>query len=257
MPLYHLAKHRIFLGADSVVVNCQDPLTLPINAGDASITVWRLRDPDFNQFGLRDIDGEDWICFGFEPVARRSDVPLIGEHNIANAIVSLSLGYALGFPLPTLAEGLGCLRGLPHRCEQIAEAAGIRFVDDSKATNTVATCSALKGIQRGQNLILIAGGQSKGQDFAPLRDPVRRYCKRVILIGEAASEIASALASSTDCHYANGMDEALELAMASAESGDVVLLSPACASFDMFENYEARGLVFQEAVHRVIDGGGT
>ncbi|MAV73852.1 MAG: UDP-N-acetylmuramoyl-L-alanine--D-glutamate ligase [Halieaceae bacterium MED-G27] len=254
MPLYHLAKHRIFLGAEAVVVNCQDPLTLPINAGSATLVAWRLCDPDFNQFGLREVDGEDWICFGFEPLARRKDIPLVGEHNVANAIVSLSIGHALGFPLSNLVSGLAHLTGLPHRCERVADLDGVIFVDDSKATNTAATCSAIAGIKNGRNLVLIAGGQGKNQDFSVLRDPITRFCKQVILMGEAASEIAGALSPNTVVTRANSMSEAVDQAMVAASSGDAVLLSPACASFDMFENYEERGRAFQASITAMIGG---
>lgn len=254
MPLYHLAKHRIFLGAEAVVVNCQDPLTLPINAGSATLVAWRLCDPDFNQFGLREVDGEDWICFGFEPLARRKDISLVGEHNVANAIVSLSIGHALGFPLSNLVSGLAHLTGLPHRCERVADLDGVIFVDDSKATNTAATCSAIAGIKNGRNLVLIAGGQGKNQDFSVLRDPITRFCKQVILMGEAASEIAGALSPNTVVTRANSMSEAVDQAMVAASSGDAVLLSPACASFDMFENYEERGRAFQASITAMIGG---
>ena len=254
MPLYHLAKHRIFLGAEAVVVNCQDPLTLPINAGNATLVAWRLRDPDFNQFGLREVEGEDWICYGFEQLARRKDIPLVGEHNVANAIVSLGIGHALGFPLSDLVSGLAKLTGLPHRCERVAESGGVIFVDDSKATNTAATCSAIAGIQNGRNLVLIAGGQGKNQDFAVLRDPIARFCKQVILIGEASSDIAGALSPNTAVSHANSMSDAVGQAMATASSGDAVLLSPACASFDMFESYEERGRAFQASVAAMTGG---
>ncbi|MCH1554209.1 MAG: UDP-N-acetylmuramoyl-L-alanine--D-glutamate ligase [Luminiphilus sp.] len=254
MPLYHLAKHRIFLGAEAVVVNCQDPLTLPINAGNATMVAWRLRDPDFNQFGLRETEGEDWICYGFEQLARRKDIPLVGEHNVANAIVSLSIGHALGFPLPNLVSGLAHLKGLPHRCERVAESDGVVFVDDSKATNAAATFAAIAGIQNGRNLVLIAGGQGKNQDFSVLRDPIARFCKHVILMGEASSEIGDALPPNAVVTLANSMSEAVEQAMAAASSGDAVLLSPACASFDMFDNYEERGRAFQASVTAMTEG---
>ena len=128
------------------------------------------------------------------------------------------------------------------------------FVDDSKATNTAATCSAIAGIQNGRNLVLIAGGQGKNQDFAVLRNPIARFCKQVILIGEASSEIAGALSPNTAVSHANSMSDAVGQAMATASSGDAVLLSPACASFDMFESYEERGRAFQASVAAMTGG---
>ena len=253
MPLYHLAKHRIFSGSKHVVVNARDPLTLPVGKGDVAWTAWRDDEPDLQQLGVRQIDGEPWIAFGFEALIRCSDLPVVGEQNIRNVLAALAICRGVGLEFAQLIEGVGSLRGLPHRCEFIAESGGVSFINDSKATNVGAAVSAICGLAKGKNIILIAGGESKGQSFEALSKAVKGTCKQVILMGAAAAEIAEALPSETNVVLADSLDIAVEMASGLAQVGDVVLLSPACASFDMFANYQQRGETFRQAVLHLSD----
>ena len=257
MPLYHLAKHRIFAGAKHVVVNARDPLTLPVGKGDVAWTAWRDDEPDLQQLGIRQIDGEPWIAFGFESLIRCADLPVVGEQNIRNVLAALSICRGAGLDFSQLIAAVGSLRGLPHRCELVAEMGGIAFFNDSKATNVGATVSAISGLANDKNLILIAGGEAKGQSFKALEKAVRGACKAVILIGAAAGEIAENLPPETSVSFADSLEVAVDVAVSLAEAGDVVLLSPACASFDLFDNYQQRGEIYRSAVLRLIDGGSS
>ena len=254
MPLYHLAKHRIFAGAKHVAVNARDPLTLPVGKGDVPWIAWRDDEPDLQQLGIRKVDGEPWIAFGFDPLVRCTDLPVTGAHNVRNVLAALAISRGVGLEFSELITGVGSLRGLPHRCESIAEVGGVSYVNDSKATNVGATVSALGGLARGGNIILIAGGQAKGQSFQALKTAVEVCCKHVLLIGEAAAEIAENLPDDIPSDTVESLTIAVETATHIAGPGDVILLSPACASFDMFDNYQHRGDVFREAVLHLRNG---
>ena len=248
MPLYHLAKHRIFAGAQHVVANYRDSLTQPVGKGDVPWTLWRDNEPDIQQLGVRDYEGAPSICFGFEPLCPLSDVPLVGHHNISNVLAALAICHAMGLPYEQLVEGIKTLKGLPHRCELVTVRDGIRFVNDSKGTNVGATVAALEGLADGRNIILIAGGEGKGQVFTPLAKAASQHAKHVVLLGRDAEAIAEALKDATRHTFEDSMDAAVVTATALATAGDIVLLSPACASLDMFADYRARGQAFTAAV---------
>ncbi|MEZ5626663.1 MAG: hypothetical protein R3E34_03950 [Rhodocyclaceae bacterium] len=175
-------------------------------------------------------------------------MPLAGLHNAANALAALALCEAIGLPTERLLDGLRGFRGLPHRVERVAERDdGVTYYDDSKGTNVGATIAALDGLQR--SVLLIAGGDGKGQDFSPLRAPVIRHARAVILIGRDGPQIAAALeGAGVPVEFASDLPRAVLRADALAQPGDAVLLSPACASFDMFRNYAHRADVFVAAV---------
>ena len=248
MPLYHLAKHRIFAGAKHVVANYRDSLTQPVGKSDVPWTLWRDNEPDIQQLGVRHHEGAPWICFGFETLCPLSDVPLVGDHNINNVLAALAICHAMGLPYEKLIEGVKTLRGLPHRCELVAVRDGVRFVNDSKGTNVGATVAALEGLSDGQNIILIAGGDGKGQAFAPLAKAVSQFAKHTVLIGRDAVAIGEVLDAETSHSFADSMEAAVRAAVDVATSGDIVLLSPACASLDMYANYGERGEAFVAAV---------
>ena len=251
MPLYHLAKHRIFAGAKHVVANYRDALTQPVGKGDVPWTLWRDNEPDIQQLGLRDHEGAPWICFGFEPLCPLSDIPLVGHHNVNNVLAALAICHAMGLSYEKLIEGVKTLKGLPHRCELIAVKDGVRFVNDSKGTNVGATVAALEGLAAGQNIILIAGGESKGQAFAPLTRAISRFVKHTVLIGRDAAAIDDALEQAASRSFADSMEAAVRAATKVAKPGDTVLLSPACASLDMYRDYRERGEAFTVAVQAV------
>jgi UDP-N-acetylmuramoylalanine--D-glutamate ligase len=180
-----------------------------------------------------------------------SALPVAGLHNAANALAALALTRALGLPMEALLRGLVHFKGLPHRVEKIAEIEGVTYYDDSKGTNVGATEAALYGMGN-RKAVVILGGDGKGQDFGPLKAAVEANARAVLLIGRDAPLIAAALAGSgVETHPVASLREAVELAQRLAHPGDAVLLSPACASFDMFRNYIHRAEVFIEAVQKL------
>jgi UDP-N-acetylmuramoylalanine--D-glutamate ligase len=254
MPRYHQAKHRIFRGCHKAVVNRDDPLTIPLVAPEVEVISWRMGEPELGGFGLRQVEGQETLCHGFDSILPSSKLGLAGRHNVANALVALALGYAVGIPLESMALTLQQFSGLPHRCQQVAEIAGVSYVNDSKGTNVGATLAALNGLAAGRNIVLIAGGQGKGADFNQLRSAVASHCKAVILLGEDAEKIQVALQDHAPVSRAASMEEAVSAAASQSSAGDVVLLSPACASFDMFTGYVERGEIFCQAVERLREG---
>ncbi|MDO8861394.1 UDP-N-acetylmuramoyl-L-alanine--D-glutamate ligase [Haliea sp. E1-2-M8] len=248
LPRYHQAKHRIFRGCRKAVVNRDDPLTLPLLAADVPVISWRLRDPELGGFGLRVLDGNETLCFGFDPLLPVTELGIKGRHNVANALAAFALGHAARLSLDAMVAAARRFSGLPHRCQLVTEAGGIRFVNDSKGTNVGATVAALEGLASHRNVVLIAGGVGKGQDFRQLRTALQAHCKALVLLGEAAAAIEDSVADVVSLQHATDMADAVARAAALANHGDVVLLSPACASFDMFSGYPARGDAFVSAV---------
>ena len=251
MPRYHQAKHRIFAGCSCVVFNADDPLTIPPLAADRRQISWRLREPDLQGFGLREVDGRTWLAEGFDALLPVDELPLPGRHNTANALAALAIGTAAGLPRPAMLEALRSFRGLPHRCEQVLDADGVQWVNDSKATNVAAAIAAIEGLGAARPLVLIAGGRDKGSDFRPLRGAAQRCCRAVLLIGEAAPQIRDAIGDAVTSELVGDLASAVRRARDLAAPGTTVLLSPACASFDQFASYEARGDAFRDAVREL------
>jgi UDP-N-acetylmuramoylalanine--D-glutamate ligase len=257
---YHGAKHRIFRGAEQVVINRADPLTIPLVADAVTKWTFGLDAPDFKGFGLRERDGESgfreqWLAFERELLMPVRELKIAGQHNIANALAALALGHAAGLPMPAMLDALRAFPGLPHRCQLVGELAaagkqGVRYYNDSKGTNVGATVAAIEGLcaRPTDRVVLIAGGVGKGQQFHALAPVLQRCGRAVVLIGEAADDIAAALGATVAQVRADSMQRAVEVATELAQAGDSVLLSPACASFDMFANYAQRGECFVAAV---------
>ncbi|MDH5552496.1 MAG: UDP-N-acetylmuramoyl-L-alanine--D-glutamate ligase, partial [Nitrosomonas sp.] len=202
------------------------------------------------EFGLLH-DGDDiWLMQGKTCLLKTSELVVAGLHNAVNALAALAICRAINLPFEPLLQALREFRGLPHRMEKVAIFNGVTFFDDSKSTNVGATVAALNGIK--QKVILIAGGEGKGQNFSPLSQPVSESARAVVLIGKDAQRIATAIdGSEVPIHFAETMQEAMQISFLLAQSGDVVLLSPACASFDMFKNYIHRAEVFVAAVKEI------
>ncbi|MEH6585368.1 MAG: UDP-N-acetylmuramoyl-L-alanine--D-glutamate ligase [Halioglobus sp.] len=251
MPRYHQAKHKIFRGCAKAVAHSDDPLSVPLLEDSVPVVSWRLGEPALNGFGLRMDQGVECLSHGFDLLMPVTEIAMAGRHNVANALAALALGDAVGLPRDAMLTALREFVGLPHRCEQVAQIDGIRFVNDSKGTNIGATNAALDGLGGEQDTVLIAGGQGKGADFRQLRGPVQKHCKHLVLIGEDAAEIESALADVVTVTRADSLSQAVSLAFQNASAGDTVLLSPACASFDMFSGYVARGDAFVAAVREL------
>lgn len=245
---YHAAKLRIYYGAEKIVVNRRDLLTHPpLGAGVKPI--YFGGPAEFNSFGLLEQDGEQWLAWQFEPLISAAELKIKGGHNIDNALASLAVGHAAGLPMDAMLKALREFTGLAHRCEWVGEVDGIEFYNDSKGTNVGATLAAINGLAPSEGqLVLIAGGDGKGADFAPLRSAVKKNVRVLVLIGKDAERMADELADSARIIKASTMGQAVQSAFEEAQSGDLVLLSPACASLDMFANYEDRGRQFCTAV---------
>ncbi|MCI8208993.1 UDP-N-acetylmuramoylalanine--D-glutamate ligase [Pseudomonas sp. S25] len=250
LPAYHLAKHRVFRGARQVVVNRQDVLTRPLIGEGLPCWTFGLNKPDFHGFGLREEDGEKYLAFQFENLMPVRELKIRGAHNQANALAALALGHAVGLPMDAMLSSLRSFGGLEHRCQWLRERNGVSYYDDSKATNVGAALAAIEGLGADieGKLVLIAGGDGKGADFSGLRAPVAANCRAVVLIGRDAELIAQALGDDVTLVRVATLDDAVLRCAEIAQSGDAVLLSPACASFDMFKNYEERGRLFAQAV---------
>ena len=250
LPAYHLAKHRIFRGARQVVINRDDALSRPLIADQVTCWEFGLGKPDLKRFGLLEENGEKSLAFRFETLLPVSELKIRGAHNQSNALAALALGQAVGLPMETMLATLRQFTGLPHRCQWVGERAGVNYYDDSKATNVGAALAAIEGLGAdiAGKLVLIAGGDGKGADFSALKTPVARFCRAVVLLGRDAELLAEALGDAAPLVRVKTLEEAVQRCSELAEAGDAVLLSPACASLDMFKNFEERGRLFAQAV---------
>ena len=258
LQTYHLAKHRIFRGARQVVVNRQDPLSRPLIADQVPCWSFGLDKPDFKSFGILEEGGEKFLAFQFSKLMPVRELKIRGAHNQANALAALALGHAVGLPLAPMLDTLRRFTGLAHRCQWVRERTGVTFYDDSKATNVGAALAAIDGLgaEIAGLLLLIAGGDGKGADFTPLRASVAKYCRAVVVLGRDAELIAAALKDADGRDVVPllrvaTLDEAVQRCAELAAAGDAVLLSPACASLDMFKNFEERGRLFAQAVEEL------
>ncbi|MDD1978391.1 MULTISPECIES: UDP-N-acetylmuramoyl-L-alanine--D-glutamate ligase [Pseudomonas] len=250
LPAYHLAKHRIFRGARQVVVNRQDALSRPLLAEGQPLWTFGLNAPDFKAFGLREENGEKYLAFEFQNLMPVRELKIRGAHNQSNALAALALGHAVGLPMDAMLSSLRTFAGLAHRCQWLRERNGVSWYDDSKATNVGAALAAIEGLGADIDgkLILVAGGDGKGADFSALRAPVAAHCRAVVLLGRDAELLAQALGDEVPLIRVKTLDEAVQRSAELAQPGDAVLLSPACASLDMFKNFEERGRLFAQAV---------
>lgn len=247
---YAAAKQRILQQAGVGVINVDDPAVAPMSGADDRWSFTLGESIEDKMFGVATIDGRDYLCRGEQPLLSADELLIPGSHNRANALAALAMGTALGFALTAMLEVLRRFRGLPHRTEFVAEHDGVRWYNDSKGTNVGATTAALRGLDIGDSTrtVLIAGGDCKGADFAPLCDVLEHCVRGVVLIGRDADQIAEVLPKGMPSQMATTLDEAVDLAAELACPGDRVVLSPACASFDMFDSYVQRGDRFMQAV---------
>ena len=252
---YARAKARVFNGTGVQVLSRDDSRSLGMALPGRAHVYFGLAAPARDEdWGITERRGESSLARGDKTVLPLRELPVAGLHNAANALAAAALCGAIGVADAPICQGLRAFKGLPHRVQKVAEIDGVTYYDDSKGTNVGSTVAALNGFM--QPVVLIAGGDGKGQDFSPLRQPVTRHARAVILIGRDGDKIAAALA---DCgvpvECAADMGDAVEKARALSRSGDVVLLSPACASYDMFRNYGHRGDVFAAEVRkRAVNG---
>jgi UDP-N-acetylmuramoylalanine--D-glutamate ligase len=247
---YHRAKQRIFRGCKQIVINRDDRYSYPFETLDVPKWDFGFSRPDVNGFGLLEDGGEQYLAYQFDKIISVSELKVFGQHNISNVLAAIALARAVGIDLRPIKKAIAEFTGLPHRCQWVANVSGVEFYNDSKGTNVGATVAAVEGLgQRiSGHIILIAGGIGKGADFATLVPAINKWGKELVLIGQDAVELAGHFDTDIKTYFANDMQDAVEVALQHASAGDAVLLSPACASFDMFENFQHRGMVFMESV---------
>ena len=248
MTAYAVAKARIFYNAQHQVLNRDDAWSMLMARPKLAQSSFGLSQ-DETDFG---IDEAGWALEGTRKLFNTADLHIRGAHNAANVLAALALCRAIGLEYAPFLSTLYNFKGLPHRVEWVANIDDVDYFDDSKGTNVGATCAALSGLNHSNSaakVVLIAGGDGKGQDFAPLRAPVAENARAVVLIGRDAGLIeAVLLETNVPMYRAIDLPEAVNIARKVAQTGDAVLLSPACASFDMFKNYVHRAEVFVKAV---------
>ncbi|MEO8400470.1 MAG: UDP-N-acetylmuramoyl-L-alanine--D-glutamate ligase [Gammaproteobacteria bacterium] len=247
---YRSAKQRVYTNCEIAVCNRDDPLTECDEQVVQRKLYFTLNQPGDHEFGLLKKNGEMFLAFENQTLMPVRDLPILGRHYQANALASLAIGFGYGLPMHAMLQTLIQFNGLPHRCQLVRERNGVRWYNDSKGTNVGATLAAIEGLGPEINgkLILIAGGVGKNADFTPLVPAVEKYVKTTVLIGDAAPVLAEMLADRVEIRFAKNMEEAVTIAENLALPDDSVLLSPACASFDMFNNFEHRGQVFTDIV---------
>jgi len=248
---YALTKTRVFHGDGVQVLNRDDMrvrrMAIP---GRKLITFGTDAPADTHDFGLRQNRGEAWLVQGERFLMPVSELPIAGLHNAANALAALALAHAIGLDAVSLLPAMRSFKGLAHRVEKVTTIAGVTYYDDSKGTNVGATVAALEGLGGvGCKSVVILGGDGKGQNFSPLKDAVTAHARAVVLIGRDGPLIGAAIdGCKVPVRTAADMNAAVRQAAAAAQTGDAVLLSPACASYDMFRNYGHRAAVFRAAV---------
>ncbi|HVC01054.1 MAG TPA: UDP-N-acetylmuramoyl-L-alanine--D-glutamate ligase [Steroidobacteraceae bacterium] len=244
---YARAKRRIFERAAAMVLNADDPRVMAMRREGVPATTFSVRraDADYSLAAAAGAAGA-LVCRG-EPLLEAARLKIGGRHNAANALAALALGEAIGLDRAPMLAALETFAGLPHRSQWVAEVGGVRYVDDSKGTNVGATVAAVEGSDGG--LVMILGGEGKGQDFTPLAGALRGRARAAVLIGKDAAAIAAALGCVCAVERAGSMQQAVAAAARLARAGETVLLSPACASLDMFRDYAERGAAFAAAVH--------
>ncbi len=254
---YTLVKQRVYQGEGVMLINRDDVAVVAMAKNDNQIESDQIGHQSFLSFGLDKpindnfgcvvSDGNLWLAQGKTLLLPVSELRLAGKHNQANILAALALGSVMKLSMDAMLSALKSFTGLPHRTQWVAKIAGVNWYNDSKGTNVGATLSAIQGLS--EPLVLIAGGQGKGADFMPLRTAVKNKVRAVVLIGEDAPQIEHVLTGVVPIAHAADMAEAVKQAQVLAQQGDSVLLSPACASFDMYTGYAARGDAFVQAVH--------
>ena len=282
LPAYMAAKAHVYGAGGAMLLNRNDPLVMQALPGPGksnsnskagrSYQTFGIDQPGHpGDYGIETVNGMAWLVRAgqadeFLGRRRRADtaplhlqrlmpvdaLQIHGLHNAANALAALALASSAGCALAPMLHGLREYRGEPHRMESVAVLDGVEYFDDSKGTNVGATAAALSGLGSERRLVVILGGEGKGQDFTPLAEPVARHARAIVLIGRDAPRIKAALrGTGVGLLDAASMQEAVALAALHAQAGDAVLMSPACASFDMFDDYAHRARVFRDAVREL------
>lgn len=250
LAAYQQAKLRVYQHCHTPVCNRDDPLT---DTNSSRKLTFTLNTPGKNEFGLITKNSQTYLAFEDQILLSTRELPVAGKHYHANALASLAIGYGFGMPMEPMLNVLREFEGLAHRCQFVRDRNQVRWFNDSKGTNVGATQAAIEGLgsEIDGKLILILGGIGKHADFSPLVPLLKKYARHAVLIGEAAEEMAKVIGQRIPTSFAKTMEEAVQQCDKTATPGDCVLLSPACASFDMFNNFAHRGDVFMEIVRRL------
>lgn len=250
MHEYKEAKLRIFDGCKVAIVNRNDDTTRPPASFSGEEISIGFDIPLSHEFGVRTLDEREWLVKGDDCLIALDEIKLVGRHNVANAMVALAVALHIGIPLGHGVETLRQFQGLPHRCQWIRSLRGVDYYNDSKGTNVSAACQAIAGVAEKiqGDVYLIAGGLAKEADFGPLVPLLRNHVRRLVLIGRDAQLIADKVADSVESEFADSLEEAVSICRERAVAGDAVLLSPACASQDMFKDFAHRGRVYVATV---------
>jgi UDP-N-acetylmuramoylalanine--D-glutamate ligase len=268
MMAYHQAKHRIFQGCRSIVVNREDSLSQPLVSDSmpsrsfglqmAENAVASKNQYSISQQHIDNANGVEYLMFEQQAIFPVTELKIKGRHNQLNVLAAMalvdSLPQTFSVALPILKQVLSTFSGLPHRCAWVAEKEGVEYFNDSKGTNVGSTLAAIEGLAdpKAKNIILIAGGVGKDQDFEPLADACGLSVKQAVLFGRDAQLIANSLGSNCELKTVDTLEQALAESRKFAHVGDVILFSPACASFDQFDNYVKRGEEFERLVGEVL-----
>lgn len=246
---YAKIKECIYDHAKFSVVNREDEYVSKMDTSGEVIS-FGLNEPAQHEFGVIKDSNQSYLALGDQRLLCTSELALQGEAGILNSLAALAIGHALKLPMPSMLDNLKSFKGLPHRLARVAEHEGVSWFNDSKGTNIGATISSLRSLN--ENIILIAGGVFKGGDLALLKSAITEHAKQVILLGQDAAMLQQELSGAVEINFANSMQQAVEMAEKNSLRGDQVLLSPACASFDMYENYIERGNDFENCVKGLI-----
>ncbi len=248
---YAASKQRIFDHCDVAIYNRADPLTVPRTVVGRSESVG-LDAPSDNCWGIVESAGRKYLAVGGQRLIAVDELGIRGRHNEFNALAAMALARAIGGDAARWNETLRGFKGLAHRCQTVAVVDGVTYINDSKATNVGASLAALEGLgETRKNIVLIAGGDAKNADLSPLREPVSKYVRHVVTLGKDAAAVEAAVADAAPFQRARSLPGAVRLARSLARPGDLVLLAPACASLDMFANFEARGREFETCVREL------
>ncbi|NOQ90072.1 MAG: UDP-N-acetylmuramoyl-L-alanine--D-glutamate ligase [Gammaproteobacteria bacterium] len=259
LSAYAMSKQVIYENADVLILNKDDVLAGQVSGLSFKSSTRQIRftlsQPENNEFGLCTTGEAVYLCFGERQLIAVDALKLKGTHNLQNALAALALGYAIGLSFDDMLDALKEFKGLSHRIQFVAEINNVTWINDSKATNVGATIAALVGLP-GKH-VLLAGGEAKGADFSELTEVVKQHCRAVVLFGKDAEMIRSVMPAGMIVESVDDMQSAVNAARSLAQPGDNVLLAPACASFDMFKNFEHRGDVFMRSVEVLRDGVAT
>jgi UDP-N-acetylmuramoylalanine--D-glutamate ligase len=250
---YAVAKQRIYEGDGTMVINRDDKFVSGMLVPHRNIIKFTLNEPEDSEFGLRVINDSNWLVHDDKTLISESELQIHGEHNLANALAALALGSAIDIPMPFMLDTLREFSGLSHRCQWVGQFNLVDWYNDSKGTNVGACIASVKGIGRVNNVVLIAGGVGKSADFSELVEIAKEKLSAAVLIGVDAPKIEDALSNTVPVYRADDMGMAVRTAANIAKPGDVVLLSPACASFDMYEDYKERGNAFMAEVNKLAE----